>query len=205
MENIREIVRENLVRFRKEKKLTQIELAEKIGYSDKAISRWETGEVTPDVETLNSLAELYGIKIAAFFEKDAKTTDKKSKEKKAKKPIKISKKFTVSLISIVSVWLLAIVVFALISAWEIFIWATPVSFLLMVIFNSIWGKRMWTVIFSSLLSWTLILATYLQFLSSNPWILWVAGVPVQIVLILSFLLKTSKKAKALENQANNQA
>ncbi|MBO5789845.1 MAG: helix-turn-helix transcriptional regulator, partial [Clostridia bacterium] len=107
MENIREIVRENLVRFRKEKKLTQIELAEKIGYSDKAISRWETGEVTPDVETLNSLAELYGIKIAAFFEKDAKTTDKKSKEKKAKKPIKISKKFTISLISIVSVWLLA--------------------------------------------------------------------------------------------------
>ena len=49
MENIREIVRENLVKLRKERKLTQIELSQKIGYSDKAISRWETGEVTPDI------------------------------------------------------------------------------------------------------------------------------------------------------------
>ena len=59
MDNIKEIVRENLVMLRKAHKLTQIELSQKIGYSDKAISRWETGEVTPDIETLNNLAELY--------------------------------------------------------------------------------------------------------------------------------------------------
>ena len=54
----KEIVRENLVKLRKEHKLTQMELAEKIGYSDKAISKWERGESAPDVATLVQLADL---------------------------------------------------------------------------------------------------------------------------------------------------
>lgn len=64
---VKETVKENLIRLRREHKLTQLELSEKINYSDKAISRWETGEVTPDVETLAHLASLYGIPITAFF------------------------------------------------------------------------------------------------------------------------------------------
>ena len=56
VKGIKETVRENLIKLRKEHKFTQIELAERIGYSDKAISRWETGEVNPDIETLEKLA-----------------------------------------------------------------------------------------------------------------------------------------------------
>lgn len=67
MSDIKAIVKENLIRLRREHKLTQLELSQKINYSDKAISRWETGEVTPDVETLAHLAELYEIPITAFF------------------------------------------------------------------------------------------------------------------------------------------
>ena len=58
---VKETVKDNLVRLRREHKLTQLELSEKINYSDKAISRWETGEVTPDVETLEQLARLYDV------------------------------------------------------------------------------------------------------------------------------------------------
>lgn len=80
MDGIKELVRENLVRLRKENKLTQIELSGKIGYSDKAISRWETGEVTPDIETLDTLAKLYGVPVTYFFEResDVKREDRKS-------------------------------------------------------------------------------------------------------------------------------
>ena len=42
-------------------KLTQIELAEKINYSDKAVSKWERGESIPDVTVLMSIAELFGV------------------------------------------------------------------------------------------------------------------------------------------------
>ena len=91
---IKETVKENLIRLRHEHKLTQLELSEKINYSDKAISRWETGEVTPDVETLEHLAQLYEIPITAFFlSPDASLSKKdraalKQAEKKARKAAK---------------------------------------------------------------------------------------------------------------------
>ena len=67
MSDIKATVKENLIRLRHENKLTQLELSQKINYSDKAVSRWETGEVTPDVETLAALAALYDVPITTFF------------------------------------------------------------------------------------------------------------------------------------------
>ena len=49
--------------LRKEKKLTQKELAEKINVSDKAVSRWETGKGYPDVTSLVSLSEYFGVSV----------------------------------------------------------------------------------------------------------------------------------------------
>ena len=52
MEELKSIIGENLASLRKEKKLTQAELAERFNYTDKAISKWEKGETSPDIETL---------------------------------------------------------------------------------------------------------------------------------------------------------
>lgn len=49
--------------LRKEKKLTQKELAEKINVSDKAVSRWETGKGYPDVTSLVSLSDYFGVSV----------------------------------------------------------------------------------------------------------------------------------------------
>ena len=49
--------------LRKEKKLTQKELAEKIIISDKAVSRWETGKGYPDVTSLVSLSEYFDVSV----------------------------------------------------------------------------------------------------------------------------------------------
>ena len=87
----KETVKENLIRLRREHKLTQLELSDKINYSDKAISRWETGEVTPDIETLEQLAMLYGIPITAFFLPAGAQLSKKER-KTAKKAEKLQKK-----------------------------------------------------------------------------------------------------------------
>ena len=49
---------ERISRLRQEKKLTQIELGEKLGISSQAISKWERGQAFPDVSRLDELAEL---------------------------------------------------------------------------------------------------------------------------------------------------
>ena len=50
--------------LRKQKDMTQKELAEKIGITDKAVSRWETGKGFPDVSLLKPLAEALGVSIS---------------------------------------------------------------------------------------------------------------------------------------------
>lgn len=49
--------------IRKEKNMTQAELAEKIGVTDKAVSRWERGKGFPDINTLDPLAGALGISL----------------------------------------------------------------------------------------------------------------------------------------------
>lgn len=52
---------------RKAKKLTQVELAEKLGVSDKSISKWENGVCLPDVSLYKNLCEILGITLNEFF------------------------------------------------------------------------------------------------------------------------------------------
>ncbi len=52
-----------IVELRKSKELTQKDLAEKLGVTDKAISRWETGKGFPDVSSLVALSELFGVTV----------------------------------------------------------------------------------------------------------------------------------------------
>ena len=56
---LKAIVAKNLVALRKNAGFTQIELAEKLNYSDKAVSKWERGESLPDIETMKRIADLH--------------------------------------------------------------------------------------------------------------------------------------------------
>ena len=49
--------------LRKEKNLTQLELAEKLNCTDKAVSRWETGKGLPDADMLLSLSTVFNVSI----------------------------------------------------------------------------------------------------------------------------------------------
>ncbi len=52
-----------LAELRKEHKYTQAELGEKLGVTNKTISRWETGNYMPPVEMLEELSNMYGMTI----------------------------------------------------------------------------------------------------------------------------------------------
>ena len=69
MENVKQIIAKNLVELRKQNRLTQLELAERLNYSDKAVSKWERGESIPDVITMKALADLFSVSVDYFIRK----------------------------------------------------------------------------------------------------------------------------------------
>ena len=86
LEELKEIIAKNLILYRTKAKLSQLELALKINYSDKSISKWERGLGLPDLIVLKQLADLYNIKVDDFFAKnenleDIKIDINKSKQK----------------------------------------------------------------------------------------------------------------------------
>lgn len=68
---------------RKEKKLTQSELAEKLNITDRAVSKWENGNCMPDVSTIPQLCKILNISINDLF--SGEIVDMKDNEKKLEK------------------------------------------------------------------------------------------------------------------------
>ena len=66
-ENVKQLIADNITYYRKKAGMTQAELAEKINYSDKAVSKWERGEGVPDVYVLCVMAEIFGISTDALL------------------------------------------------------------------------------------------------------------------------------------------
>lgn len=75
-----------LVTLRKQKGLTQMDLAEQLNVSRQAISRWEVGVAIPSTDNLKVLAELYGVQID-FLLNDALEETPNSSETAGNKPI----------------------------------------------------------------------------------------------------------------------
>ena len=61
-----------LKELRKEKHITQEELAEKLGVSNRTVSRWETGSNMPDFDVLIELSDFYGVEIKEILEGEKK-------------------------------------------------------------------------------------------------------------------------------------
>ena len=63
MEDLKNIIAGNIGQLRRQANMTQIELAERLNYSDKAVSKWERGESIPDILTLMELAQLFDVTV----------------------------------------------------------------------------------------------------------------------------------------------
>ena len=68
--------------------------------------------------------------------------------------------------------------------WKVFIAAIPISFVVLLIFNCIWGKLKLTFVIISLLVWTTLACIYVFFIENNPWLVFMIGIPLQIAVIL---------------------
>ena len=70
MENINTVLAYNIANNRKRFGLTQESLAEKLGISSQAVSKWETEKATPDIAFLPVIADLFEISIDALFSRN---------------------------------------------------------------------------------------------------------------------------------------
>lgn len=196
MYSVKETIAKNLVILRKKNKMTQQQVAEKLNYSDKAISRWEHAETLPDVDTLCKLCELYGVSFEYLLQAE--------QPEDSKNPYIISdderpRQIIISLIAVCVVWLLATVIFVYrqwlfgdASMWTLFIWAIPASCVVIAVCNKLWGNRIIGAVNTSVFSWTVILSIYLQMIEYNLWMMFILGVPIQVIVILSATLKAQK-------------
>ena len=64
-----------IVSLRKEKGMTQLELAEKMGVTDKAVSKWERDLSFPDVSSIPKLAEIFEVSVDDLMQVKTKTKE----------------------------------------------------------------------------------------------------------------------------------
>lgn len=201
MRDVRQIIAENLIELRKMNKLTQLELAEKLNYSDKAISKWERAESLPDVEILCQIADLYGVSLDYLVTKDHEEATLEYKISKERANVN---KTIITWLSVFSAVLLVILSFFLVltitkhNLWILFIWMVPLCATIYLIFNCIWGKRKIRYIVLSILMWSLITSFALQFMDYHIWLIYLLGIPGQIII---FLISRLGKLKTNSHKA----
>ncbi len=57
------VIGKNIRELRRRNRMTQLQLAEQLGITAQAVSKWETGHSAPDISLLPYIAELFGITI----------------------------------------------------------------------------------------------------------------------------------------------
>ena len=191
MDDVKRIIAKNLQELRKQHNLTQAELADKLNYSDKSISKWEHGESLPDIEVLCSLAEMYGVTVD-FLTHEGSAEEK---AKYVKTDRKLGDKIAIAGLMVTAVWFVAAVIYIYMmlivnySAWTVFLWAVPASMIVLGVVNARWGKRLYGLIVNSVFVWSALLSACFQFVSYNLWAMLIIGLPIQVAIILLYRIK----------------
>jgi len=192
----------NIVTYRKRSGLTQAKLAERLNYSDKAVSKWERGESMPDVLTLVQLAELFNITVddllrdpdeipahdEGIIEHAMEVAVEKTLKRKANKRV-------ILWLSSLLVWFVALLVFVVVSSldiprsWIAFLYAIPADAIVQISLRSAWKDFRFNKTLISILMWGGLLSLYTSlklFVHVDIWKLFLLGIPGQLAVLLWF-------------------
>ncbi len=192
-EKLKVNVGNNISTYRKKAELTQAGLAEKLNYTDKAVSKWERGESLPDVPTLIQMAELFDVTLNDLLS-DGETSEIDAKPAKKKKKRKADRGIILKLSSLLC-WFVALLVYVILSStgirgsWVSFVYAIPVNAIVLLSLRSAWRNFSWNPVLISVIVWGSLLSIYvtiLVFAHVNVWKIFLLGVPGQIAVIWWF-------------------
>ena len=204
---IRQNIATNISAMRNSAGMTQAQFAEKLNYTDKAISKWERGESVPDIAVLWKIADMFGVTVDWLISDHGSSEATPDAEAvRAGKQNRI----LISLLSSVGVWFIATIVFIVLQSigadrvWLPFMWAVPATCIDLLVFNAIWGRYKINFLFISLIIWTLIGSTFITIANPALWYMFIFGIPLQVATIfwsqIKIIIKPKKKT---ENTAEN--
>ena len=188
---LRKTVAKNIAAYRKAHHDTQLDLATKLNYSDKSVSKWERGESLPDVYILSQIADLYGVSVSALIG-----------EIQPPKESKPHYHMFIWLLSLALTMAVATLLFSMFMickvpypAWMFFVYALPVCSIICIVFTSLWWGILWQGVSVSALIWTLGLSLYLSFELENVSLIFLVCAALQVLTVLweifrKFLLKS---------------
>lgn len=212
-EKLKAMLGSNIASYRKRQGLTQAGLAEKINYSDKAVSKWERGESVPDILTLVQLAELFDITVNELLTDPNRLPEQtgavvgrmeKAVEKTLKR--KADKQSILGLSSLL-VWFVGLLLFVILSSlgieksWMAFFYAVPADAIVMLSLMSAWHDFRYNKTLISIIMWGSLLSIYMSlllFAGHNIWKLFLLGIPGQLAIFFWFRL-FRKPAKEEQN------
>lgn len=213
-EQIKEQIGKNIAFYRKKDGLTQAGLAEKLNYSDKAVSKWERGESTPDILTMMQLAAMFGITVNDLLcdpeaLPDNPTTLEAAMSQVSEKALKRkANKNVILALSSTLCWFVALLFFVVISSFEIggswvaFFYAVPANAIVLLSLRSAWHDYRWNKVLISGIVWGSLASIYVsvfQFLHVNAWRVFLLGIPGQIAIFLWFRMFRPAKHKEETN------
>ena len=177
---LRKTVAKNIAQYRKAHHDTQLDLATKLNYSDKSVSKWERGESLPDVYILRQIAELYGVSVSALIG-----------EIQPPKESKPHYHMFILLLSLALTMAVATLLFSMFMickvdypAWMFFVYALPVCSIICIVFTSLWWGILWQGVSVSALIWTLGLSLYLSFELENVSLIFLVCAALQVLTLL---------------------
>ena len=209
----------NIAAYRKRAGLTQAGLAEKLNYSDKAVSKWERGESVPDVLTLAMLSEQFGITVNDLLvdfnalpgnpgklEKAMTQVSEKALKRKANKNVILALSSTL-------VWFVALLVFVVMSSfdflnpysWLIFFYAVPANGIVLLSLRSAWRDFRWNKGLITAIVWGCIVSIHVTLLvmcQYNFWKIYLLGIPGQVAIFLWFRMFHTSRSPEQEEQSN---
>lgn len=173
----------NVKELRIDRKLNQIQLGEKLAYSSKAVSKWENGDVMPDITTLKLIADFFEIGVDDLISDH--NVIRKSHIRK--------NRLYITLASALLSFFVGAVVFTILmlcsveKAWLSFIVAIPVSAVVLIVFSSLWYQRL-QVILSTIYLVIGACLTAILFMNFYLWWTIVLGGGIFILLDIIFFL-----------------
>lgn len=192
MNELNAIIAKNLSTLRKKSQITQMQLAEKLNYSDKAVSKWEKGDCVPSIYVLMEIASFYGVGIEDIVY-----------EKEMVEPKKHKRRLTAlkSLLYSTIVWLVATIVFVTLTffpatssfAYLSFIVATPVFFFVLFIFSIFLKTKVFTYVWLSFFVWATLIAVWFILKQYIRWTIYLIGLPLQVMIILGLVISILKR------------
>ena len=216
-ENVKYRIGANIAAYRKRDGLTQATLAEKLNYSDKAVSKWERGESIPDVLTLMQLADLFGTTVNDLV-CDPNALPKNSDSRLEKAMTQVSEKAlkrkanknVIQALSSTLVWFVALFAFVLLSSFPslkqysclLFFVAIPANAIVLLSLRSAWHDFRWNQMLISLIVWGSLLSIFMIIYTVyhyNFWKIFLLGIPGQIAIFLWFRMFRPMKNTKKEN------